>query len=239
MDPDVLVVERMQSLVKQWEEAADPRMFFLRCYMLTTLNIIAAVRTGQFMDCDWVNRLMRRFTEYYFVALEAYEQDPGAAPRVWRLAHDAAANPNVLPIQKLLLGMSAHINYDLVLSLNDLLAADWAGLSDGEREERYEDHCQINQVIRGTIDAVQDQVLDPAMPIMGLVDRLLGRLDESMMARTIATWREVTWRHAVQLFEVADPEERARLIGDVEARALRHAAAINLQDWRAVLDEVL
>jgi len=239
MDPSVdPVVGRMESLVSRWDEAADQRMYFLRCYLLTTQNIIKAITVREFMDCDWVNQLMHRFADYYFVALDRYEYDPADAPSVWRLAHDATRDPELLPVQKMLIGMSAHINYDLVLSLVDLLRPEWAELSVSKREERYLDHCHINQVIGRTIDAVQDQIVNPTEPILGLFDKLLGPLDEWLVSLHIAGWRDTSWHEAIELLESGGPDRRLHLIGEIEAQALRHAAAISLKDWRAALDEL-
>jgi hypothetical protein len=206
---------------------------------MMTQNVLAAIEEREFHDPAWVHRILHHFADYYFVALEAYERDPATAPPVWQLAFNATRDPGPLALQKLLLGVNAHINYDLVLTLVDLLEAEWPGLDESQRSERYLDHCRINEVIGRTIDAVQDQVLEPAMPVMDIVDRLLGRLDEYMLTRLIAHWRDTVWQHTVRLLETGDPDERARLIQRVEAETLRHARAIGLTDWRAALDELL
>jgi len=225
---DDAVVAQMQSLIQQWEETSDQRVIFLSCYLMMTGNMRAAIAKGEFRDPTWVDRLVDHFAGYYFVALEAYEQDPGLAPLVWQQAHRATGDPNLLALQKLLLGVNAHINYDLVLSLVDMLGPEWAGLSEAQRAGRYRDHCHVNEVIGYTIDAVQDQVLEPEMPVMDLIDKLCGPLDERLISRVLANWRENVWRNAVRLLETAETEETARVMLDVEQDAVRIGEMLGL-----------
>jgi hypothetical protein len=215
------VVAQMQALISQWEAASDQRSIFLSCYLLMTENMRLAVRQGEFLDPAWVDRLVDHFAGYYFIALEAYDSDPASAPPVWQLAHRTAADPQALALRKLLLGVNAHINYDLVLSLVDMLAPEWPGLSADRRDERYLDYCHVNQVIGCTVDAVQDQVLEPAMPVLDLIDRLLGPLDERMISSLLAAWREDVWHNAIQLLDTRDARKRREVLQSVEDNALK------------------
>jgi len=215
------VVARMQSLIAEWEKEANPQAVFLSCYQRMTSSVLAAIEMGEFHDPGWVEGVLHRFVDYYFVALEAYERDPAAAPPVWRLTHDRARAPRSLAIENLMLGVNAHINYDLVLTLVELLRPEWAGLSDEERAARYRDHCYINNILARTVDAVQDEVLEPAMPVMDLVDKLLGPVDEFLISRLIAQWREKVWRNTVRLLETADADERESVLRQVEENALK------------------
>lgn len=224
--PEVPVVSRMANQIHEWERVADQRSVFLSCYLLMTRNILSAIEQREFHDPTWVNSLMERFADYYFVALEAYEQEPASAPAVWQFAHDTTRAPRTLALQKLLVGINAHINFDLVLSLVDMLGPEWDTLADDQRITRYNDHCRVNAVIGRTIDAVQEQVLDPVMPLMAIIDELLGPVDEKLVSHLITHWRETVWHNAMQLLEANEPSERSRLIGQIEQAALRIANLI-------------
>ena len=142
------------------------------------------------------------------------------------MTFDTATQRDVLVLQNLLLGINAHINYDLVLALVDMLEPEWEALTPERRQLRYEDHHHVNDIIGRTVDSVQDQVVDPALPAMGLVDALLGPVDEWIASRTIAHWREAVWNAAVRMLDSGDEEARAMLRAEVEAEALRRAQAI-------------
>lgn len=227
MPPLPPVLERMQSLIAPWEERGDRRAVFLGCYAMMTHNMLEALAQGEFRDGEWVDRLLHRFADYYFVALEAYEREPARAPAVWRVAHGAARNPRLRGLQYLLLGVNAHINYDLVLALADLLEPEWEGLDPAHRQARYADHCRVNAVIARTVDSVQDAVIERLEPEMEFVDRLMGPLDEWLVSRLIAGWRDRVWHHALDRV-TAPRAERDRLLREVETACLETARLVLL-----------
>jgi hypothetical protein len=142
---------------------------------------------------------------------------------VWRLAHDTCrADADV--VQLMLLGVNAHINYDLVLVLVELLRPDWPEITEVQRRQRYTDYTHVNAIIARTIDEVQDEIVEPATPALRIVDLLLGRLDEWATERLITGWREEVWQHAVAMLEAADAAGYEDLRGAVEASTLRRAA---------------
>jgi len=248
LHPDTAMV-RMQSLIDQWEAAGDHRTVFLRCYQLMTGNMLAAIDQQEFHDSAWVDKLLHRFADYYFIALEAYEADHDrqgsgvektsdsgpahlpAAPLVWQQAHLAASQPGTLAIQNLLLGVNAHINYDLVLALVDILEPEWDRLLESQRTLRYEDHCQVNRVIGRAIDTVQDQVLEPAMPVMDIIDKIMGPVDEMLISHLLTHWRESVWHNAIHLLEAGEPDERARLVKQLEKYALELGEIIQMRGF--------
>ncbi len=127
------VIDRMQERIDRWERSNDQRSVFLRCYALMTRNMLDALHTDEFSDPAWVSRLLEHFASYYFDALDAYEAGAEHIPEVWRSAHDAAHRSNTPAISLLLLGVNAHINYDLVLAVADILEPEWQALSEGDR----------------------------------------------------------------------------------------------------------
>ena len=228
--PHDAVVAQMQSLIQKWEESADQRSIFLRCYMMMTHNMRDAVQQDEFRDPGWVDHLVDHFAGYYFTALEKFEQNPAAAPPVWQLAHQAALDPDMVALQKLLLGVNAHINYDLVLALVDLLKPEWGELTGVQQGDRYIDYCHVNEVIGSTIDAVQDQVLEPAMPVIDVIDKLFGPVDEKLISSLLGHWRENVWHYAVQILGAMDVEDQSRLRIEMESEAIKMGRIIGFGD---------
>jgi hypothetical protein len=226
MNPQLPVIQRMDEMAQQWEQRSDQRCFFLRCYGLMTGNTLRALDEGQFHDPQWVSRLLHLFADYYFLALDAYEQKDARTPTVWRMAFDAAAERQTQVLQDLLLGINAHINYDLVLTLVDMLEPEWAALTSEQRRQRYEDHCHVNSIIAATVDSVQDQVVTPDSQWLGVVDWVLGPLDEQVAARLIRRWREEVWQQAMQMLATTDPDERADLRRLLAAQSLERSQQI-------------
>jgi len=220
----------MLAEVASWQEDGDSRSLFLECYRMMTENMLQAVQDGEFHDSAWVENLVDHFSGYYFTALDAYRQDPGQSPAVWRLAFDKASENRLHSIQNLLLGVNAHINYDLILALGDLLEPDWSQLDETQRRQRYEDHSHVNQVIGRTIDIVQDTLIEPREPLMDIVDRLLGPMDEWLISYLIDRWRDEVWDQAVLRVESSSLDERERLRLAAEDEAIQRARRILLVD---------
>jgi hypothetical protein len=226
MDMSDPVLERMQQQLAAWEAANDRRVIFLSCYMMMTRNVLAAIQANQFEDTPWVATLMANFAGYYFQALETYENNPSGPPDVWGIAFQAAQNPRTHVLQNLVLGVNAHINYDLVFALSELLASEWTQLSPTQRQVRYRDHCHINRIINNTINEVQDEVVDHYQPLFAVADRLLGPLDEWMTSLLISEWREEVWKHAIRLLEQEEPDQRAIIRQQVHQLSLARAQDI-------------
>lgn len=222
------LIDRMSSLIDRWSTDEDRRDVFLRCYRMMTVNMHGAIDRDEFSDGPWVGMLLHRFAGYYFDALEKWEQGPAHAPPVWQLAHESTRISDAAAWRHLLLGVNAHINFDLVLTLQELLEAEWSDMSVVQRKRRYEDYCRVNDIIAATIDAVQDEILAPDIPVSALLDRVMGRLDEYIISRVITSWRDQTWENTMRVLETQNPVERELIIRRVEADSLRLAKRINL-----------
>jgi len=215
------VIARMTALIDRWEAAHDRRAIFVGCYRLMTGNMLDALDAGRFQDDVWVSNLLHRFAEYYFDALACYDQHHRDTPVVWQLAFEATRDDDVTTMQHLLLGVNAHINFDLVFTLVDMLAPEWAELTEDQRAQRHADHTLVNRIIGETVDAVQDQVIDRHSPWFDLVDKLLGPVDEWLTSQLISRWREEVWDNAVRYLELATPKEREILRREVEQQAMQ------------------
>jgi flagellin-specific chaperone FliS len=220
------VLARMKGLLGDWESAKDRRLIFLTCYELMTQNILAAIEAKDFEDVNWVATLMENFAGYYFHALEVYEDDQANSPAAWRIAFKAAHDPRTHVLQNLVLGVNAHINYDLVLALSDLLAPEWPQLSTEQRKMRYRDHCHVNDIINQTINAVQDQVIDRFEPWFAVVDKVLGPVDEWMTSLLISEWREEVWKYATRIIDPAEFMDKQTVIQHVERVSIQRAQEI-------------
>lgn len=218
------VIEKMEQQIAYWDAVSDRRSIFLSCYRLMTLNMDQALKNGEFEDSLWVGDLLAHFAAYYFDALEMHEAGDNRTPPAWQIAFQAAKQPDLSVLQHLLLGVNAHINYDLVLAEVDLLDPEWSRLSPAERTSRQADHERVNQVIGQTIDAVQDTILEVHQPRLEILDRLMGGLDEWLISRLISRWRAEVWETAINFLETPDPDSRDSL------RQIRSAQVARMAD---------
>ena len=219
------VLIKMGEYVDKWKACQDTRYIFLSCYHAMSSNMVAAIDKGEFQDTVWVSKLLHRFADYYFESLTCY--DCGTqTPKVWEFAHKVTLDKDLSELQLLILGVNAHINYDLVLALYDLLAPEWSALSKSKQRQRYEDHSHVNRVIAETIDKVQDEILEPLNPTLDWIDKLFGRLDEFLISRLISKWREEVWENTQKLLQMENLAEREQFRKELEEDVLKTGETI-------------
>jgi hypothetical protein len=162
------LVARMEGLLSGLEDSEDPARFFLGTYLRTTRAVGAALDRGAFDDTTWVAAWDVDFAELYLDALTAYGQHPSTVARPWRLAF--GADPDLPPEGHVLLGMNAHINYDLPQSLIRMIPP--AEFADPELlVRRHRDHVRIDRVLAARV-AAEDVALQLAGGRRTVLDRV-------------------------------------------------------------------
>ena len=196
-------LERLERLEGLLREREDRRAVFLTVYSRMTRAIRANVRRGRFGDPEWMRRYTVAFADYYRQAFLAFERGRlGVVPAPWRVAFDTAVERRGLVVQDAFLGINAHINYDLALTLVDV------GI-DPDRSARRADHRAVNGVLRRLIDAQQDALVDLYAPGVRDVDAKFGRFDETFALLGMTEGREQAWRVAVVATDVDLPPVRS------------------------------
>lgn len=222
MPSDSLLI-KMRVQADKWEQQGDHRFVFLRCYLMMTANMVKAIGDGQFRDKEWVSHLLHRFADYYFDALRLYEAQDESTPAVWKQVHDASRDLHLHVLQHLLLGINAHINYDLVLAIYDAMTPDWKNLTEVSRQTRMADHNMVNLIIGSTIDSVQDLVIEREAPFMKIVDSLMGRVDEWLLSELITSWRTQVWEESCAMLAANHPDDKESMRWSLEEKVMNRA----------------
>ncbi|WP_406830270.1 DUF5995 family protein [Pedococcus sp. KACC 23699] len=208
-DIATVVAAMDDRLVRIPPERASQRLF-LETYRRTTLAVGAAIEDAQFEDPDWVERWDVVFADLYLAALDLDLAGSPDVPRPWRLAFDAPAS---LPaLRYVLLGINAHINYDLPQAL-------LAVISDAEFDDpfvvarRARDHERIDGVLSARVAAEDSELV--AVSVQSLLDRALQPLNRLASKRFLREARQKVWHNTVEL-------QRSRVL-DEDAYAARLA----------------
>ena len=216
------VVARMTALLDELTGAGDARAAFHATYLRTTRAVAAALRAGAFLDGDWVERWDVAFAGLYLDALEASRRGE-PVPRPWSVAFAAASGQRSLPaLRHVLLGMNAHINYDLPQAL-------LAVISDAEFDDpallarREADHRKIDEVLSARVRAEDDELRELA-PSRSWRDVALQPLNRAATRRFLRESRAKVWANAATL-------SRSRRQGE-EAYAARLAQLEELSAHR-------
>jgi hypothetical protein len=180
--------DRLDGLTPSQKYLAE----FLGTYRRTTLAVGKAVDDGHFEDPDWVEGWDVAFAELYLTALDAHLA--GEKPsRPWRLAFDAS--PDLPALRHVLLGINAHVNYDLPQALLAVISDDDFGDA-SLMARRHRDHERIDSVLSGRV-AAEDTEL--GMHGRTLTDRLLQPLNRLSSKRFLRESRTKVWHNTVAL----------------------------------------
>jgi Family of unknown function (DUF5995) len=188
------LIARMAALLESLQAAGDQRRYFHATYQRTTIAVAQRLSDGGFHDPEWVERWDVAFADLYLDALEAAlagRRPPGP----WAAAFSAPAE--LPPVRHVLLGMNAHINYDLPQAL-------LAVITDEEFADpvllarRESDHRAIDDVLASRVGAEGDELASVSGPGSPL-DRLLAPLSRRGTRRFLREAREKVWANAVAL----------------------------------------
>jgi Family of unknown function (DUF5995) len=188
------LIGRMAAMLAPLEAQQDPRRFFHATYQRTTIAVAAELQRGGFIDPDWVERWDVVFADLYLDALA--DALAGRRPaRPWAIAFGAPAG---LPaLRHVLLGMNAHINYDLPQALV-------AVITDAEFDDpalmarREADHRAIDSVLAARVAAEDDELTSISGP-GSRTDRLLRPFNRLGTQRFLREAREKVWANAIAL----------------------------------------
>lgn len=186
--------ERLGKAEAYLRARSDRRSVFLTVYTEMTANVNTGIESGTFDDPEWVRDYLVTFANLYRTALVDSERgDVSNVPLAWRLAFRAPRTGYTVLIQDALLGISAHINYDLAYALRDV------GI-DPDRSSKLRDHERINGILQRLVDVVQRALID----VYGArgyerIDTLLGSFDEDFTLVGLTEARWLAWRNAALL----------------------------------------
>jgi hypothetical protein len=199
------LIGRMRRLLAPLEARGDPGRHFLATYLRTTRAVKEELARGGFRDPGWVERWDVAFADLYLDALEAAEAGR-RPPEPWVVAFAAARRHRLPPLRHVLLGMNAHINYDLAQSLV-------AVISEAEFDDpaalagRRADHEHIDQVLVARVGA-EDSELEALSGGRSLVDRLLQPLNRLGTKRFLKESRAKVWANT-RLLDAARRQDAA------------------------------
>ena len=217
------LIGRMAALLESLRAAGDPRQYFHATYQRTTIAVAEELQRGGFADPQWVERWDVTFADLYLDAVHdaLAGREP---PRPWAIAFGAPAG---LPaLRHVLLGMNAHINYDLpqalVAVITDEQFDDPALLA-----RREADHKAIDTVLASRVAAEDDELTQISGPGTAL-DRLLRPFNRLGTQRFLREAREKVWANSITLSRARrqGPDAYATVLAQLEELSAAKVAAL-------------
>jgi uncharacterized membrane protein len=191
-DPLRHVADAMQERLDALPPTLAHRRIFLDTYRRTTLAVGDALRDGLFEDPEWVVAWDAAFADLYLSSHDA-DVAGGVVRRPWRLAF--AADPGLPALRHVLLGINAHVNYDLPQALLAVISDDDFGRPE-VMAARHRDHERIDGVLSGRVSAEDDELSSGGRR---LVDRILEPANRAASRRFLREARQKVWLNTEEL----------------------------------------
>ena len=178
------VIDRLTRIIDAAISVHSRLGYFAGLYRRMTVAVRAGIGSGRFKDPELMERLDVIFAGRYVSALRAHVAGEGT-PRSWRLAFEAASSSRPTIIQHLLLGVNAHINYDLGLAAAATVPPESLLFLRPDFEE-------INRVIASVHHEVQRRI-DAVSPFQRLIDLVGARTEDEIIEFSMDEAREAAW----------------------------------------------
>ncbi len=175
------IVEHPQSGRAAW---------FAAVYLHMTRAVEQGIQQGVFKDAARMERLDVVFANRYLEAYDRYRRKQPIA-RCWQLAFDSGHKSSFIVLQHLLLGMNAHINYDLSIAAANISTPQNIASLSGDFE-------LINTIIARLAGSIQDKLTTIWRPMRMLTHLTKGR-EAVVLNFSVDKARQASWTNAVAL----------------------------------------
>lgn len=207
-------------------DVGDPRAAFTDVYAIITRRVRDAINGPEgecpFVEPQFISRLAGRFCTLYLAALRRSLEGSDEPIRAWTVANRRGGARPLLPVQHALLGLNAHINYDLALGLFDNVVSLGDADDDARLSRYHHDHDAVNQILE---DAIPEVLCLLSNRYDCTAARFLLRADELLHAASGVTmavlraWRARVWQDLLRILAARDEPSRGRLFGWMNLRA--------------------
>lgn len=171
--------------------------YFAALYRTVTIKVKEGIAGGRFDDGPRMERLDVTFANRYLAALEQFHR--GEPPsRCWGVAFDAAVRWRPLILQQLLVGMNAHINFDLAIAAAEVCPGD-------QLPSLKHDFNEINAILAGLVNQVIDEI-NEVSPWIKFLDQIDRSADDAIINFSMSRARDSAWEFASKLARLAPDE---------------------------------
>ena len=179
------------------ESCTDAAGYFPALYSRVTSQVAGSIDNSVFADGERMNVLATNFAEHYVQAWRNVIE----RPRCWQASWDVVGDDRLLIVQHLLLGINAHVNYDLPQ------ATAKAGRRAGDLSS-----------VRGDFDAINDVLTTTSGLVLRDLDHVVRWANEiaalgggTVFNFSLQVARDRAWQAAERLFAMDDDAQRAYL----------------------------
>jgi hypothetical protein len=196
------VLSHLETIKSEASRQRSKIGYFAAVYLRITQTVKRRLDEGGFLDPDWVTKLDVTFANRYLRAVAQFRAGQLDC-RSWQLAFDAASLHRPVILQHVLLGINAHINFDLGIA-----TAQCASPSLSEHEQDFD---TVNKCAAVEVASLQNR-LGRLSPLIRVFDEVNGKAaDGTVVNFGIDRARDQAWEVAELLTCLPQSQHAAQL----------------------------
>jgi hypothetical protein len=197
------IIVELDEIIARSRREQSRLGFFATLYRNVTLKVKEGIANSDFEDGPRMERLDVAFANRYLSALESFLR--GEPPTLcWLVSFQAANLWSPIILQHLLLGMNAHINYDLGIAAAEIAPGNQLPALQG-------DFNRINTILGGMVNRVRANV-DELSPWINFVDRIVPLTKEDRIINfSMEKARDSAWSVANMLASSTPAQQTRKL----------------------------
>ena len=205
------IIHELDQIIDQSMQNNNRSGYFPALYRKVTIKVKEGIANSTFEDGPRMERLDVIFANRYLQAYNQHSQKE-LTTQSWEVTFLAANSYWPIVLQHLLMGMNAHINLDLGIAA--------AQTSPGrEIDGLQNDFNTINTILASLVDQVENELAE-VWPVLGFLDRAIGRTDEAVINFSMTKARDAAWNVAKRLapLDESAQESEIKLIDESVAK---------------------
>ncbi|MBO9702632.1 MAG: hypothetical protein J7604_20640 [Sporocytophaga sp.] len=192
---------KLDKIIASCEKSKNRNGYFAAFYKTISIRVRGAIEKGEFEDNQRMTEFVEIFANYYLDAYESYHNNTLGADSPWFYAFENGKKKHTI-IQHLLLGVNAHVNYDLP---NTCVAV----APGKEVINLSKDYFQINQILSDAIVQLEKDIFFLS-PVLGLLARIIPKLERKLLNFSVSVARSKSWECAC-ILAMSDEKGKAEV----------------------------
>ena len=216
------VLQQLDQIIFTCRKENSRLGFFATLYRNVTIKVKEGIAAGAFEDGPRMERLDVAFASRYLAALQSFQQHEPLS-NCWRVAFQIAPRYWPLILQHLLIGMNAHINFDLGIAAAEIAPG-------SALPALREDFDRINKILGGMILKVRSDV-EEVSPWIRFLDQLAPAAEDRIINFSLNKARASAWLVATMVNSTPPEKLATKLCILDDGVAVLGSLIANPQGW--------
>jgi hypothetical protein len=165
---------------------------------------------GGFRSPKFLERLDVEFANRYLEALDYWTNSSASTPASWELLFRHRDDAAVPPLLSAVLGVNAHVNFDLCFALIDTLKALQIGSFPNDDSDLRQDFLLVNDIFFEYIPTIRRGFLTANDDAKRRIDKIAGPLDDWIQNGSVVVARNYAWTNARELWDLRGDQRDAK-----------------------------